>query len=76
MNKYKVVIYWSDEDDCFVGLVPELSGCCGDGKTREECMKNVEENINDWLDIAKENGWEIPEATHPKDAMLEKAIAI
>jgi hypothetical protein len=27
MNKYDVIIYWSDEDEAFGAEVPELPGC-------------------------------------------------
>ena len=42
MIKYELVIYWSDEDDCFVVEVPELPGCFPDGKTYAETVGNVE----------------------------------
>lgn len=36
VEKYEVIIYWSDEDSTFVADVPELPGCRADGVTREE----------------------------------------
>ena len=38
MNKYEVIIYWSDEDDAFVAEVPELAGCMADGATHQEAQ--------------------------------------
>ena len=26
-SRYEIVIFWSDEDDCFIAEVPELAGC-------------------------------------------------
>jgi predicted RNase H-like HicB family nuclease len=62
MNKYKyeVIIYWSDEDDCYIAEVPELSGCLSDGKSYEECLNNLEVIIDEWIETAKELGREIP----------------
>jgi len=42
MNKYEVIIYWSEEDQLYIAEVPELHGCMADGKTYSEALKNVE----------------------------------
>jgi predicted RNase H-like HicB family nuclease len=60
MNKYEIIIYWSDEDNSFVTEVPELSGCMADGKTYYEALQNTEIIIQEWLDTAKELGRQIP----------------
>jgi predicted RNase H-like HicB family nuclease len=38
--KYEIIIFWSNDDECFVAEMPELT---------------------DWLNIANEKGWTIPE---------------
>jgi len=60
MNKYEVIIYWSDEDDCFVTEVPELAGCMSDGKTYQEALQNTEIVVQEWIETAKELGRDIP----------------
>jgi predicted RNase H-like HicB family nuclease len=35
MHKYEIIIYWSDEDEAFIVVVPELPGCVAHGDTRE-----------------------------------------
>ena len=52
-NKYKVIIYWSNEDKKYLAEVPELSGCMADGKTQMEALKNVELIVEEWLETAK-----------------------
>lgn len=47
MHKYEIIIYWSDEDDTYIAEVPELPGCCGDGKRHQEVLKNVEIVMNE-----------------------------
>jgi predicted RNase H-like HicB family nuclease len=27
MNKYEVIIYWSEDNNAFIAEVPELAGC-------------------------------------------------
>jgi predicted RNase H-like HicB family nuclease len=60
MNKYEVIIYWSDEDQVFVAEVPELPGCAAHGPTQEAALANAQEAIVLWIDTAKEFGDPIP----------------
>jgi predicted RNase H-like HicB family nuclease len=60
MNKYEIIIYWSEEDMAFIAEVPELPGCAADGATHKEALENVEVIIREWLDTAKELGRTIP----------------
>jgi len=62
MNKYEIIIYWSDEDNSFIAEIPELPGCQADGKTHNEAVSNAEIIINEWIETAKELGREIPRA--------------
>lgn len=61
MNKYEVIIYWSDEDSAFVAEVPELPGCAAHGGSQEEALKNAQDAIKLWIDTCLEFGDEIPE---------------
>ncbi len=60
-TKYELIIYWSNEDDCFVVEVPELPGCMADGKTYQEAVSNVEVIIQEWIETARNIGRPIPE---------------
>ena len=59
-SRYEIIIYWSDEDNCFVAEVPELPGCLADGDTYQEAVTNAESAIHDWLDTAVRLGRPIP----------------
>ena len=61
MNKYEFIIYWSQDDDCFLVEVPELAGCMADGKTYTEAVLNAEKIIAEWLETAQMQGRSIPE---------------
>ena len=58
--KYKIIIYWSNEDNAFIAEVPELPGCMADGPTYEEALKNVQIIIEEWIETAKSIGKDIP----------------
>jgi len=60
MNRYTLLIYWSDVDNSFVAKVPELLGCAADGKDYKEAVRNVELAIDEWIEAAKAIGREIP----------------
>ena len=61
MHKYERIVYWSEVDGHFIVEVPELAGCMSDGETIAEAMKNTDRIIEEWIAIAKELGWQIPE---------------
>jgi predicted RNase H-like HicB family nuclease len=61
LDKYEVIIYWSDEDEAFVAEVPELAGCMADGATYQEAVANAEIAIQEWIETGKELRRPIPE---------------
>jgi len=60
MNKFEVIIYWSEIDNAYIAEVPELSGCMADGKTYSEALSNAEVIINEWIETARSLGRPIP----------------
>jgi predicted RNase H-like HicB family nuclease len=60
MQKYEIIIYWSDEDELYIADVPELPGCMAHGETEEMALNNIKEAIQLWIDTAKEYGDPIP----------------
>ena len=61
MNKYEIIIYWSEADNSYIAEVPELAGCMADGKTYAEALHNAETVINEWIETALSLGRIIPE---------------
>ncbi|MDH5721191.1 MAG: type II toxin-antitoxin system HicB family antitoxin [Spirochaetia bacterium] len=61
MNRYEIIIYFSNEDKAFIAEVPELAGCMAHGATNEEALKNINDAIDLWLKTAKEFGDPIPQ---------------
>ena len=60
MNRYEIIIYWSNEDNVFIAEVPELAGCMAHGNSYEEALTNAKEAIHLWIDTAKEFGDPVP----------------
>jgi predicted RNase H-like HicB family nuclease len=61
MDKYSINIHWSDEDECFVALVPEFPGLSTFGDTREEAAAEAQGVIEAFIEIHEEEGYELPE---------------
>ena len=42
MNKYETIIFWSNDDKCFVAEMPELKGCVAHGDSQDEALNQVQ----------------------------------
>lgn len=60
MDKYKIDIQWSEEDQVFIVAILELPGCKAHGKTVDLALENIENAVDLWLETAKEFGHLIP----------------
>jgi predicted RNase H-like HicB family nuclease len=60
MDRYEIIIYWSEEDKVFVADVPELPGCMAHGKSHETALSNIKDAIRLWIKTAKEFNDPIP----------------
>lgn len=61
MNKYSINVSWSEEDGCYVALIPEFPTLSAFGETAEEAVKEAEVALQGFIDIYKEEGYELPE---------------
>lgn len=61
MDKYEIIIYWSDEDQAFIAEVPELPGCAAHGNSHESALANVRMAMELWIQTARESGGPVPE---------------
>ena len=67
MKNFEIIIYWSEEDQCFIAEVPELAGCMADGKNPVEAVNNALVVIEEWIETSKQLGRPIPE---PKGKLM------
>ena len=61
MNRYAVVVFWSEEDGTWVADVPDLKSCSAFGSSREEALAEVQVAMDAWLSTAREKGLPVPE---------------
>ena len=52
MTKYPIEVFWSDEDEGYIAVVPDLAGCNAWGKTEAEAIREVHDAIAAWIKAA------------------------
>ena len=61
MYKCAIEAFYSEEDEGYVAIVPELAGCSSFGNTEEAALKEIMTAIELWLQAAGKEGREIPQ---------------
>lgn len=61
MDQYSVVCQWSDEDEGYIALVPELKGLSAFGETPAEAVAELENAKKAYLNVFEEDGCSLPE---------------
>ena len=62
--RYTIVVQWSEEDQCFVVLLPEFTDVmqpCTHGDTYDEAFKNAQEVLELLVESALKAGEPLPE---------------
>lgn len=62
---YLSEVFWSDEDEGFIALAPDLPGCSAFGATREEAERELQDAILAWIASALSVGNQIPAPSRP-----------
>lgn len=60
MNRYAIVVFWSDEDEAWIADVPDLKSCSAFGHSPEAAVAEVRVAMEAWLAAAREAGKPIP----------------
>ena len=60
MNRYCIEIFWSDEDDGYIALVPDLPGCSAWGNTQEEALREIQNAVSAWIEACEKSGDPVP----------------
>lgn len=68
---YKKIVYWSDEDKCFIGMCPELmyGGVHGDDALK--VFIELNQAVDEVIEIFKDEGKPLPK---PKSSFLFETV--
>lgn len=59
-DRFEIDIFWSDEDDAYIAVVPDIPYCTAWGETYEEALSQVRVAIRANVETAKEFGHPVP----------------
>jgi predicted RNase H-like HicB family nuclease len=61
VNRYTIIVFWSEEDGVWVADAPDLKSCSAFGHTPEEAVAELRMAMDAWLKAARDAGMPIPE---------------
>ena len=64
MSRYHINVFYSEEDRTWVADIPDLQYCSAFGATPEQAVAEVEKARELWLEVAREQGRDIPAPTY------------
>ena len=78
MYKYAIEIFYSDEDEGYIAVVPELADCSAFGESEEAALREIMTAMELWLETAEKDGREIPQPGGKEllRAIVDEKIAI
>ncbi len=60
-ERYRAEIFWSDDDEGYIAIAPELPGCNAFGETQEEALRELHDAIEAWIESARSVGKLVPQ---------------
>lgn len=64
MKYYPLELFWSEEDEGYIALVPDLPGCNAWGATEIEALEQVHDAIVAWKTACEQAGEPVPEPSN------------
>jgi predicted RNase H-like HicB family nuclease len=69
MQTYLIETFWSEEDEAYLCLAPDLPGCSAAGNTPLEAIQEMQDAIASWLQACASMERELPKPlTKPRKA--------
>ena len=59
-KRYSTSVYWSDEDEGYIAVVPEFPGLSAFGETKEEAIREAADATDGFIETYKEQGKKLP----------------
>ena len=60
-NKYPINIFWSEEDDCFVAIIPDFPNLSAFGETHEDAIADAKQVLQMAIDSLERDGISLPQ---------------
>ena len=72
---YAMIVFWSDEDKCWISTAPDLDPCSAHGSTPDEAIVELKIAIQLVLETKKEMGSPIPKPKYSPEKLKKKVAA-
>jgi predicted RNase H-like HicB family nuclease len=66
-DRYRKIVEWSDEDECFIGTCPELMYGGVHGLNEQEVLAELRQVVDEWIQIHEQDGVPLPEPLSCRD---------
>ena len=60
-DRFEIDKFWSDKDDTYIAVVPDIPSCTAWGNTYEEALKEIKSAIRGNVEVAREFGHPVPQ---------------
>ncbi len=67
LQRYPISVFWSDEDEAYIAIAPDLEGCSAGGATAVAALQELQVAMSLWLEAARQIGKPFPEPSLPKE---------
>ena len=61
--KYLVEVFWSEGDEGYIAVVPDLPGCSAFGARPEAAVHEIGDAVEAWVAACRASGGPVPEPT-------------
>jgi predicted RNase H-like HicB family nuclease len=68
--RYPKHVFWSDEDEGFIAVAPDLPGSSAFGETEAEALSELDQAIGAWIEAARAAGNTVPAPSRPASPSL------
>lgn len=53
--EHEVEVFWSDEDNGYIAIIPACPGCSAYGETIEEALTELQDAVVAWIEANEKN---------------------
>lgn len=65
--RYPIEVFWSEEDEGYIAIAPDLPGSSAWGKTEADAIKELHNVIELWIKAARKTGNPVPKPSDRAD---------
>ena len=75
-ERYPATVFWSDEDDAYIAIAPDLPGCSAFGHTEADALAELKFAIEAWKQAAISAGNPVPRPSMPADQSYSGKLVV